>query len=242
MAKMPPLWYNPAMDATNPERHRLDAALLFAQGIAAAALAEGGEAVLATVAACHHAGDRLWAELRTADPDPAAAAACAAGCGWCCHQPVEASTIEVLAIAAYLRSRPDAAVLRARLFAWSGGRICPFLVDGACAIYPFRPLKCRGLYQPDPRWCMATFAKIDPPEGGPPVRHRALILPRQVFDAVRQGMIGPLHRAGLECSALDFAPALKAVFDRPDALARWMRGETPFPDRVRLHRWIEAAD
>lgn len=240
MAKKPPLWYNLAMDPINPERHWLDAAHHLAQEIVAAALADGVEAVLAAVPACHRAADRLWAERRAAVDGESAA--CAAGCGWCCHQPVEVSTIEALAIAADLRRRPDADVLRERLAAWSGGRICPFLADGACAIYPVRPLKCRGLYQPDPRWCMATFAKIDPPEGGPPIRHRALSLPRQLYDAVGQGMTRPLYRVGLDCSALEFAPALKAVFDHPDSGAAWARGEAPFPDRVRLHGWVEAAD
>lgn len=226
------------MNATNSERYRFDAALLLAHEIAAAALAEGGDALLDAVGACYQTADRLWADLRSAGPGPAADGACAPGCGWCCHQPVEAATVEVLAIAARLRSRPDAAALRARLEAWPGGRICPFLTDGACAIYSFRPLKCRGFYQPDPRWCMTAFAKIDPPEGGPPIRHRALILPRRLFDAVGRGMTLPLHRAGLDCAALDFAPALKVALDRPDALAAWMRGGTPFPDRVRLHGWV----
>jgi len=236
MAKKPPLWYNLAMDPINRERHRLQAARHRAEEIVAAALADGVDAVLAAVTECHRLADRLWAECRAAAPDEPAA--CAAGCGWCCHQPVEVSTAEALAIAAALRLDPDAARW---LAGWTGGRLCPFLVEGACAIYPIRPLKCRGLYQPDPRWCMATFAKIDPPEGGPPIRHRALILPRQLYDAVGQGMTGPLYRAGLECSALDFAPALRAVIDRPDAAAAWARGESPFPEHVRLHGWVAAA-
>ncbi|WP_074766987.1 YkgJ family cysteine cluster protein [Magnetospirillum fulvum] len=230
------------MGPIDPERGWSHAALHAAHDIIAAALPLGADAVIAAVAACHRTAERVWAEARSADPASAADAACAPGCGWCCHQPVEASTIEVLAIAAWLRERPDAALLRSRLAAWSGGRICPFLVEGGCAIYSVRPLKCRGLYQPDTRWCMATFAKIDPPEGGPPIRHRALILPRHVFDAVGQGMTRPLYRAGLDCSALVFALALKAVLDRPEAAAAWVRGETPFPDLVRLHGWIEAAD
>ncbi|WP_051002340.1 YkgJ family cysteine cluster protein [Magnetospirillum molischianum] len=227
------------MKPTDPERQQAHAALLVAHDIAVAALAGGVEAILAAVGACHQSADRLWGDARAAGSDPAAEAACAAGCGWCCHQPVEASTVEVLAIAARLRIHPDIAALRARLGAWSGGRICPFLTNGTCAIYSFRPLKCRGLYQPDPRWCMATFAKIDPPEDGSPICHRAFTLPRTLFDAVGQGLTRPLHRAGLDCAALDFAPALKAVLDRPDAAAAWARGDALFPDRVRFHGWIE---
>jgi len=235
MAKDLPLWYKTAMGPTDQERRRGRDARCAGHDIAAAALPAGVEAVLAAIEDCYRCADRLWAAVPPAD------AACAAGCGWCCHQPVEAATVEVLAIAAGLRRDPAAAALRARLLAWTGGRICPFRADGACAIYPLRPLKCRGLYQPDPRWCMATFAKIDPPEGGPPIRHRALTLPRVLFDAMGQGMTQPLHRSGLDCAALDFVPALIAVIDRPEAAAAWARGDSPFPAEVRLHGWIDAA-
>lgn len=242
MAKDVPLWYKRGMEPTDPARRWSRTALRAAHDIVAAALPLGADAVLAAVLACHRAAEQAWADARAAEPAQSVTASCAAGCGWCCHQPVEASTIEVLAIAAHLRHHSDAATVRARLAAWPGGRLCPFLADGTCAIYPVRPLKCRGLYQPDPRWCMATFAKIDPPEGGPPIRHTPLPLPRRLYDAAGQGMIRPLYRAGLDCSALDFALALKAVFDRPDAVTLWARGETPFPDGVRLHGWVETAE
>jgi hypothetical protein len=191
-----------------------------------ATLAEGKDQALGAVGACFTASDRL--------ADAEAGTACGAGCGWCCHQPVEVSVPEVLFIADRLRGQPGDATHR-RLDR-AARRACQFLDDQRCAIYPIRPFKCRGMLQPDSRWCMQTFAKIDPPEGGPPIDHRPITGPRDIHDGAQLGLVWPFHRAGLVDPALDFIPALRAVIDRPEATAAWLRGEDPFPAAVKLRR------
>jgi len=203
-----------------------------ARAITLAALAEPAPDWPAVLFHAHALAERMCGATAGLAP---VAAACAPGCGWCCHQPVEATPLEILAIAATLARSPS---WRERLAGWSGGRACPFLIEARCAIHPLRPLKCRGLFQPDPRWCMATFAKIDPPPGGPPIRHQPLALPRHLCDAVTAGLSAPLHQAGLDCDAYVFVPALRLALERPDALAAWARGERVFPAGVRLHGWV----
>lgn len=210
----------------------LDAAFAAARALAEATLAEPAPDWPAAVAHTHVLADRAWVAAAALEPDRAA---CGPGCGWCCHQPVELSPVEILSLAVTLESAPG---WRGRVAAWNGGRACPFLVEYSCSIHPLRPLKCRGLFQPDPRWCMATFAKIDPPPGGPPIRHQPLAVPRRLHEAVAAGFNLPLHAAGLDCDAYSLVPALQSVLDRPDALAAWARGERVFPADAQLHRWV----
>ncbi|MBI3445585.1 MAG: YkgJ family cysteine cluster protein [Magnetospirillum sp.] len=222
---------------TSPIR---DAAFDAVRHLMGAALPKGADAVLAAMGEAQALAEDLWRQVRAT---PAYAlgtrpAACGKGCGWCCHQRVGATAIEVLYIADALRKRPDAAPLLDRLEAWNGGRPCVFLVDNACAIYDLRPFKCRGLYQVDARWCMSTYAKLDVPWFGPAPSHDYLMPPKDVFDGAVFGLAQPFHVAGRDCPGVDFIPALKAVIRQPDAVQRWWRGDAVFPAEVRLHDWF----
>lgn len=84
---------------------------------------------------------------------------CRKGCHWCCHQAVFAVTHEWLYIREYITSSLpegiDAVFLqRARKKSeWTLGikskeilkfkAPCPFLDEGACSVYPVRPMACR---------------------------------------------------------------------------------------------------
>ncbi|CAA7621555.1 conserved hypothetical protein [Candidatus Terasakiella magnetica] len=203
-------------------------------------LSQGTPGAMAAVADAFAIAERLWGEIRTTPAFVLGAkpAGCKKGCGWCCHQRVGATAVEVLYIAGQLRARPEAAPLLARLDAWDSGRPCVFLVDDACAIYDLRPLKCRGLYQMDARWCMTTYAKLDPPLFGPPLSHDYQTQPKDVFDGAVFGLAQPFYAAGHDCPGVDFIPALKAVIHRPEAVEEWWRGKEVFPAATRLHDWF----
>lgn len=222
---------------TSPIR---DASFEAVRTLVGATLSKGPEAVIAAVGEAQAQVERLWTQVRAT---PAFAlgtpkAACGKGCGWCCHQRVGATATEVLYIAQALRSRPGAAPLVERLKSWNGGRPCVFLVDNACSIYDLRPMKCRGVYQVDVRWCMSTFAKLDAPLFGPAPSPEFQLAPKDVFDGAVFGLAHPLHMAGRDCPGVDFIPALKAVIDRSDAVQAWWRGDQVFPAEARLHDWF----
>ncbi|CUW41168.1 conserved protein of unknown function [Magnetospirillum sp. XM-1] len=217
-----------------------DAAFEAVRTLVGAAMPKGPDAVVAAVGEVQAYAEGLWASVRAT---PAFAlgtkpAGCAKGCGWCCHQRVGATVTEVFHVANSLRRRPDGAPLIDRLKAWNSGRPCVFLIDNACAIYDVRPMKCRGVYQVDVRWCMSTFAKQDAPLFGPPPSPEFQQQPKDVFDGAVFGLAHPLHMAGRDCPGVDFVPALKTVIDRPDAARAWWRGETVFPAEARLHDWF----
>lgn len=100
--------------------------------------------------------------------------ACKAGCAWCCHQGVDVTLAEASLIAGWL-DKSVAPKERARLVAAvkavaerSRGLTpverqraaipCAFLgADGACGIYPVRPLLCRAALASDAERCRRAF-------------------------------------------------------------------------------------
>ena len=76
---------------------------------------------------------------------------CHAGCGHCCAQPIPVTPLEVLALHCYARHRLSQASLAGlvqRMSVYGGQKRdivspCPFLHDGACLVYPVRPVACR---------------------------------------------------------------------------------------------------
>lgn len=74
--------------------------------------------------------------------------ACAKGCHACCvtHQTIPVYPMELVGITWYLTEKclePIRGILITNLKAHKKGDPCAFLVDGACAIHPLRPMACR---------------------------------------------------------------------------------------------------
>jgi hypothetical protein len=218
-----------------------DAAFQAARTPIARQLSKGAAAVVRAVGEAVAAAEALWAGVRATPAFVLGSppAACRKGCGWCCHQRVGAAAVEVLSIAAALRARPDAADLARRLSEWRPGQPCALLKDGACGIYEVRPLKCRGLYHADARWCAKTYAKLAVPGFGPEPSRDIQAAPKEIFDGAVKGIALAFHQAGRPCAGVEFMPALGAVFDRPDAAEAWWRGEAVFPAEATLD-WFPA--
>ena len=74
--------------------------------------------------------------------------ACAKGCAHCCvtHRSIPVYPLELVGITWYATERLTGAVredLKKALREHGSGDPCAFLVDGACAIHPLRPMACR---------------------------------------------------------------------------------------------------
>jgi hypothetical protein len=77
--------------------------------------------------------------------------ACKAGCSACCLNPViQATRLELQGISWFLSEvmppGPARDGVRQQLRAHKESAACPLLFDGACSVYPVRPLTCRHFY------------------------------------------------------------------------------------------------
>lgn len=82
-------------------------------------------------------------------------ATCGKGCSHCCHIPVRITEYEAELLAeATGRQMKYLSAKQAKRDPTQPGP-CPFLQDGACAVYPVRPLICRIHYSVDDsaHWC-----------------------------------------------------------------------------------------
>lgn len=77
---------------------------------------------------------------------------CRSGCSACCHYPVMVSEADVAIIESKTTARRLLSPLPKVDFM---GTPCPFLRDGQCSIYAYRPLVCRMhvAFTPTSRWC-----------------------------------------------------------------------------------------
>jgi uncharacterized protein len=104
---------------------------------------------------------KLQEVLRTADLIFAHAgkfAACARGCGHCCHVHVPIADFEAQYIGDHIATKPAALKqsIRHDRMKFSGKTPCPFLKNGECSIYQYRPLTCRMHlnFDIDNYWCL----------------------------------------------------------------------------------------
>jgi hypothetical protein len=170
-----------------------------------------------------------------------AASACKAGCGWCCHQQVGISVPEAIRIAVHIRALPpaeaSAMVERVRSLddqtnglatsgRSAGKQPCAFLVEGACAIYAVRPLRCRGLHSTDVGFCIASFNDPDSVKAGlelGTVRPVFLGAPQHVYDQALNGVLKALHFAGISDYGLELTAAVRELLDQPKRMAAWLK-------------------
>lgn len=92
-----------------------------------------------------HALDKHTALFSSVSP-------CRAGCAFCCYQSVVIFAWEAKRIAAYSKRKlakfkgvnlHGAQTARQQYITKYNGKICPFLVDNKCSVYPVRPFACR---------------------------------------------------------------------------------------------------
>jgi len=112
---------------------------------------------------------------------------------------------------------------------WTAARLpCSLLVDDRCCVYPVRPLTCRGFNSSDARQCerwVKTRGQVEVPIYEPQQRLATFVL-----DGLRAG----LAECKLSGELLELSAALRIVMTMPEALNRWLAGESIFaPARMR---------
>lgn len=171
--------------------------------------------------------------------DAGAPVACDRGCATCCTLRVTATAPEVLHVARHLMASNPAMCRRvvqriaeadARTrFESEARRVtlqspCPFVDDdGACAIYPARPLACRGHASHDRHACsLAARGQVDDIPYS--VAHR------MVRSLVQNALQAALRDAGYAWGAYELNHALMLALSQPESEAAWRAGEDVFAD------------
>ncbi|PXW94376.1 putative zinc- or iron-chelating protein [Sphaerotilus hippei] len=170
---------------------------------------------------------------------------CGRGCAACCSLRVTATTPEVLLVAQFLRAvQPGLLARGIDLMARLAGadrhtaglteaerlqrrEPCPFVAQGACVIYPVRPLSCRGHASHDRRACVDAMA-------GRSTEVPCSLAHMTVRSLVQNAMQSALRDAGMAWGMHELNGALQLAMARPDAEAAWLRGEDPLA-AARVH-------
>lgn len=190
---------------------------------------------------------RLEIELQAPARASTHVLACARGCAMCCHLRVAAMPVEVLGVVQYLRGRlsPDALATRVDLVRDTAERIsalprgqllstnipCPMLdADGACGIYPARPLNCRAYHSLDIEACRDAFGN----PGNLSATHPQSGWISAINGGAQEGLRQGLSEMGRDTTQYEFVTALAEAFDDPECAARHDAGQPVFRNAVRL--------
>lgn len=159
---------------------------------------------------------------------------CRKGCSFCCHLKVTATPLEVIRIAATIDTQRHAKVLATAEETAGldeGQRLarkipCPLLIEGACSVYPVRPLTCRALLSLSASTCERQFETgnaRDNPQVVP-----SLLTPRLLSASLINGQIAALRDLGLASHPVELVSALAALEREPSLFVRWLSREDVF--------------
>lgn len=156
--------------------------------------------------------------------------ACHKGCQWCCHQAVYANSYELH----YLSERIKAVVPKERIARWAEAAEfkyartsvmneeqialhkspCPFLENGACSIYPVRPMACRIYLSSRLETCLEFYRNPENKDNYP-----ALIeFPLKAGRMMNEGFMAALKENGIDTAEFRLEEGLRIALknDMPE--------------------------
>ncbi len=167
-------------------------------------------------------------------------AACAKGCGLCCHQGIILGAPEAVRIAERLRATrgpEELARIKDRLRDYADrvrplkstlerheARLpCPLLhpEEQACTIHEMRPAPCRGQNSSSVSACLAAYEGHDPAAQIPAADQGQ----QPVTQAVWLGMLAAYAMEGYDARPVELAAGLLYLLEHPDAVERWLHKE-----------------
>jgi len=164
--------------------------------------------------------------------------ACAAGCASCCVVNVSVLMPEAIALVQHLRKAlaPGLSVELAERVGRHYREVrglddqqrlslqasCAFLDEqGACLVYPLRPLMCRAVSSIDPVSCRAALTAGDGETAPPVLMH---LHQKQLFDGAFIELAQTLASQGLDDRSTTLTTAAYHLLAQPDLAAVWLQG------------------
>lgn len=166
--------------------------------------------------------------------------ACQPGCDACCHNLVELTPPEALALGQHIRRHfPEAhrdrvlsrvaqnlamaaGKTKATLTAMRRALPCPLLHGHACSAYSLRPLVCRAMHGLDQERC-ETELRSGSLAGSQYYAHR-----QEIALSVSAGLMEGCRDAGCQSGTLDLARALHDFFNQENPTESWLAGKKVF--------------
>lgn len=165
--------------------------------------------------------------------------ACAAGCAWCCHEPLQVSPLDAISVADYLRRHGRSAApleeYRARLeseFGYQRERLkacfwaCPFLDVGErlCSLYEARPVICRAFHSLEVATCERRVREARPERSVP--MHLNLM---GFVGLPMEGAHRALKELSVQLSPVVLGPAVALLLNDFESVTRdWIQGQDVF--------------
>ena len=160
--------------------------------------------------------------------------ACRKGCAWCCHQEVFAVTHEQLFIMEFVQnysseSERSLFIARAReksvqtLNRPLGEQLkvrvaCPFLEDGACAVYEARPMACRIYLSASEKGCRKEHDQPGNQKSIPDLFE----FPLQAGRMLNEGFVACLKQIGLPSTELPLEQGYASVVTLGQDFESWI--------------------
>jgi Fe-S-cluster containining protein len=170
------------------------------------------------------------------------AIACKKGCSWCCSNAVMVLPLEAFYMAEFVNghfsekersaflasaAKKDEITAKNEAIDFLHFKIpCPFLTDGACAIYEARPMACRLFLSKDVNSCLAEFDSPRNHELFPMLYEFPLRAGRQL----NEGLYSFLREKGLEPFEWLLESSILIAF-QSGSLGEWLKGANNFQVR-----------
>lgn len=167
---------------------------------------------------------------------------CAAGCSWCCRQPLQVSILGAISVADYILKTGQKDSYGPRLTEYaqklepyqydhqglkSCFERCPFLgSDDRCQVYEARPVVCRAFHSTDRRSCERVIAER--------MEDRNVPMYSSYFGFIGVPLSGArqaLSELGMDDRPVVLGPAVKLLLDDFEGvLADWLDGGDAFAE------------
>ena len=166
---------------------------------------------------------------------------CKMGCAWCCYQSVFALTHEMLVVADYVRSHFSKGVQKeilnrakrktaktknlSREALLGTNEACPLLRNGACMVYPVRPVACRIYLSSDVRSCEKRYQK----PADITIKPKLFGFMLEAGRHFNYGFVTGLKESGLISNEAPIEWLLVQFMEDKKAFAKWLNGEELHP-------------